>query len=278
MSNYGEHHYIKIAKYTVNVVGEVNFNDLEDLVCKIYNHELHNRKGYIDLASGIVWIYMKEPPVHKSEAPYFWIDTELNELNQSSPSNDIMEQASVDNIRNQSTENLLEDVRNNKQMIYDHHLQELTQTASAKTFPLFKTYDDFLKLIVKAVLIDKNYSLNALPQAGALSHLINNMRQALTGTTKMSTTYFNQWSDIVGFKVTLIVEENGDDPMHVLERPLVYKSEFNKMYRQNPDGTLEEHPEIALLALINPEEESPETQVIIDNDEDGGFGIVADSE
>ena len=92
--------------------------------------------------------------------------------------------------------------------------------------PTIKTEDDFLKKAVKQVILSKkislnNYYKNKFPASNGL----NNYRSGLEGTTKLSTTKFDVWAEVLGFNYKLIIEDDGTDTMNPLEEQIVISSD-----------------------------------------------------
>lgn len=119
---------------------------------------------------------------------------------------------SISNVDSEETLNLTEmEVINNNGAIYK---------------PTIKPDDDFLKKAVKQVILSKeislnNYYKNKFPASNGL----NNYRSGLEGTTKLSTTKFDVWAEVLGFKYRIIIEDDGTDTMNPLEEEIVISSD-----------------------------------------------------
>ena len=60
--------------------------------------------------------------------------------------------------------------------------------------------------------------------------MISNMKSALMTKTKMSTQYFNAWVEMLGLKMTVIIEST-DDADDKIPEPLVYLSERDNVFK-----------------------------------------------
>lgn len=84
--------------------------------------------------------------------------------------------------------------------------------------------DDFLKVIIKTIINTKKVNLkiyaNRLPER----HSLGNMISSLSGKTKMSVTYFQIWSELLGFEYKLSIFDDGDDPIAPLKNDIYFDS------------------------------------------------------
>lgn len=254
-----ENHYLKLKTDTIHVVGYVDLSDAEG-TCK--REDFIPKKGYIDINSRTVWIYREvKPLLNVNRLPNFWIMD--GELGTSMPSEETMELASMDNVRNRSVNEILREIETAPESeVFSKNVSDMISAGSAMTLPIIKYNDDFLKMIVKAVIRSKRRSLNNL---GFIKqqHLGANMRAALIGPTKMSTNYFLLWADMQKFNFTIRIEDAGD-PEFPLPRPIVYDVRNNMIYYENPDGSLEADPRVEQFASMT-EDDDPDTTVEVLN-------------
>ena len=81
--------------------------------------------------------------------------------------------------------------------------REIGDTSNKSIFKVpLNDEDDPLKRLIKVALIDMEVNLNKLASKGSTPHLINNMRSALKGKSKMSMLYFMSWCEILGLHYT----------------------------------------------------------------------------
>jgi hypothetical protein len=85
--------------------------------------------------------------------------------------------------------------------------------------PTIREDDDFLKFIVKKMIIDKKVNLKNYKDKFPNQWSLNNMKSGLTRDTKMTVTNFKIWCEILGVKWQMIVTDAGSDKSN----PLPYK-------------------------------------------------------
>lgn len=270
-----ENHYLKLKNSTIQVVGYVDLSDNDGTVGR--KNEFRDRKGYIDINSKTVWIYRETKPlINMNRVPNFWIIGD--EVVTSMPSEETLEMANMVHVRNRSVNEILRDVSlNPDKTIYSKDITDMISAGSSMTLPIIKYGDDFLKMIVKAVIRSKKRSLNNLGFIRQ-QHLGANMRAALIGQTKMSTNYFLLWADAQKFKFTIRIEDDGDTE-YPLPRPIIYDVTNNMIYYENPDGSLEPDSRVerfmdmtedddpdTTVEVLDPEEESDSMDVCYDEE------------
>ena len=224
----------KIANYpvliftsdkTFRVEGE--FNSTENI-----NKENNfiDGKGYLDTSDEHVWVYASEKPRDANQYPYFWIDD--GKYVKSEPAPEIYRQFSLNKLVNYNTDRIIEETSksDNTEPIYvDDIINDLN--ASSEIFhPVIYTKDDFLKKTIKTVINTLNISLSKYKYKMTQKYMISNMKSALLSPTKMSTMYFNAWAEMLGLKVTMIIEST-DASEDKLEEPYVYLSERDSVFK-----------------------------------------------
>ena len=70
--------------------------------------------------------------------------------------------------------------------------------------------DDPLKRLIKVAIIQKHININHYKDRGSTPYLLNNMRSALKGTSKMMVPYFVNWCEILGLNFYLRVIDPTD--------------------------------------------------------------------
>lgn len=70
--------------------------------------------------------------------------------------------------------------------------------------------DDPLKRLIKVAIIKKHLNINEYKHRGSTPYLLNNMRSALKGTSKLMLPYFTYWCEILGLNFTLRVIDPED--------------------------------------------------------------------
>lgn len=77
--------------------------------------------------------------------------------------------------------------------------------------PVIKDSDDFLKFIVKKVILEKGVSTSQYKKKFPKSHEFPNLKQGLEKDTKMSIVNFKRWAELLGFDWEITVSDP-DDP------------------------------------------------------------------
>lgn len=175
---------------------------------------LKNNKGYVD-DDGYIWIYWDKAPEKSTSIPYFIIevDADLNPKFKFSDwhTPETRKAFNIDNvgdcslayIKEHSTE---DDVNHNDDAVLDVY------SSTNKYCPQINDSDDFLKKLIKTVIIEKEVNLNKYKNIyGTKKYTLTNMKQALAGTTKMSPTVFLMWAEILGIDFEMNIVDNGSD-------------------------------------------------------------------
>lgn len=91
--------------------------------------------------------------------------------------------------------------------------------------PTIKDSDDFLKYLVKKIILDKKINLKNYRDRFANAYALTNMKSGLGRSTKMTVTNFKTWCEILGIRWTMIVEDAGMDKLSPLPEPIEINSE-----------------------------------------------------
>ena len=98
------------------------------------------------------------------------------------------------------------------------------------------TLDDFScehlisTCLLEEIINELNISLAKYKYKMTQKYMISNMKSALLSQTKMSTMYFNAWAEMLGLKVTMIIEST-DTAEDKLSEPYVYLSERDSIFK-----------------------------------------------
>lgn len=132
---------------------------------------------------------------------------------------------STNKIINFELDKILERI-NEDDFISPEEVERINMNSDFRHFDILPE-DDFLKKIVKSVINTKKVNLkiyaNRLPER----HHLGNMISSLSNKTKMSVTYFNLWSEILGFDFDIIAKDNGTDNIVPLDKDIVYSNVTN---------------------------------------------------
>lgn len=211
---------------TFKVVGEFDSTKEIPIV-----YDFTDGKGYLDIHDEHVWIYAYEKPRDPNQYPYFWID-ESGKYQKSSPTPEVYRQFRLNKLVNYNTDHIIQTTKesdNNDPIYIDDIINDLN--ASSEIFhPVMYTKDDFLKKTIKTVINELNISLSKYKYKMTQKYMISNMKSALLSPTKMSTMYFNAWAEMLGLKVTMIIEST-DVSEDKLDEPYVYLSERDAVFK-----------------------------------------------
>lgn len=76
--------------------------------------------------------------------------------------------------------------------------------------PVLKESDDFLKHLIKRIILEKKVSISYYKTKFDKSHEFPNLRQSLDKETKMTVTNFKRWADLLGFDWEIIISDPND--------------------------------------------------------------------
>ena len=77
--------------------------------------------------------------------------------------------------------------------------------------PTIKDDDDFLKYLIKSIIIRKKINLRNYKDKFPNEYALNNMKSSLNRSTKMTVTNFKAWCEILGIRWEIAVSDNGTD-------------------------------------------------------------------
>lgn len=108
---------------------------------------------------------------------------------------------------------IFDEMKNNENQFIDHDDIEIINNNLAAWTPTMKEDDDFLKYIVKKIIIDKKINLKNYKDKFANQFALNNLKSGLNKDTKMTVPNFKTWCEILGVKWTFIITDNGTDKL-----------------------------------------------------------------
>lgn len=115
--------------------------------------------------------------------------------------------------------------------LYDPETIRYINAATAKFVPIINEDDDFLKKIIKYLIIMSNTDINEFKAVKKEKYFLTNLKQALIGNTKMSTINFRIWSELIGNDFDIIVYP--DKKSGKTFKPLIYRSSTDEVYKIN---------------------------------------------
>ena len=213
--------YISTLERTVSVVGFIDTKENED-----ENFVFNDGKGYVD-KDGLIWIYSANgKPKNKNEYPYFWYNKD-KEMKFSNPEDDVKKKYSIENMIDMSVVNIIDTTDPNEEL-FDEEAINTMNSSVAFYSPDINDEDDFLKKIVKCVIIMKGIDINRLKSKTGEKYDIPNMKHALQHKTKMSVSYFCKWMELLGCNFEICISDNTNDKTNPLKLPIVYQSYGDK--------------------------------------------------
>jgi hypothetical protein len=179
-------------------------------------------KGYVK-DDGTVWIYTTTKPKFVDEYPYIW-KGENDEIEYSSPSEEILKKYDINNAYSVNFSRVINETEENEQLFNEEEINDIN--ASAEVYvPVIKESDDFLKKIIKGIIIKKGIDINKLKNRTSAKYIIQNMKSALIGETKMSVTYFCYWMELLKCEFEIIVDNTEGNDEYPLENKIAISSE-----------------------------------------------------
>lgn len=203
--------YISTNERCVNVIGVIE---------KDSKGVYQDGKGYIAEDESI-WIYCGEgEPKNKNEYPYFWIND--GKIEYSNPPKLVKDVFKVDNLTDLSAVTIIDTTIAGKPLFNEQEIEDMNASSSFFVPTIYES-DDFLKKIVKTVIIEKGIDINRLKVKTGEKYVLANMISALKNSTKMSVIYFLHWMELLGCDFDIKIRDNGED-QDPLENDLIYIS------------------------------------------------------
>ena len=162
-----------------------------------YNENKTNRSGIYKKDNDYIVIEHNEKTMEKYHI------SNLNELNP------------------QSILSLLETDRDNFVQMED--IEIINNNAEIYT-PMIKEEDDFLKYIVKKMIINKKINLRNYREKFPNEYALNNMKSGLNKSTKMTVTNFTKWCEVLGCDWRVVVKDNNTDVNNPMTEDIVVDS------------------------------------------------------
>lgn len=185
-------------------------------------------KGYIDEKTEKIWIFCAEKPnkAFVNAYPYFWFEN--GEIKKSKPSILMQKAYSVNNIQDLSLHTVIDKTIPGEQLYNESEIMDINASSSFY-IPTIHQSDDFLKKIVKIIIIEKGIDINRLKCKSDVPYKLANMKTALNNGTKMSVSYFASWMELLGCTFDVLIRDNGVDTVNPLENEHIYDFEKDKM-------------------------------------------------
>lgn len=128
---------------------------------------------------------------------------------------------SIENIVEIDTESILDEIEKDYNKFMTAKELEMLSNSSDIYTPVIEEKDDFLKKMIKEVIIDKKINLANYREKLDNKWLLNNMRMGLSKDTAMSIKYFKLWCELLGINITISAEDNGTDTFRPLNNKVI---------------------------------------------------------
>lgn len=205
--------YLLVGKdSTIECVGYLD----DDSRVKAYS----KNKGYI--LNDTVWIYSDIGRAKNNRYPYFWIN-DNGEIEFSKPTKQVLAMFSVKKLNSLNLTIMTNSLDKNEEL-YDIRVVNDMNSSGEKYIPTMSDRDDFLKKLIKTCIINKAINLNRLKHRVGQKYVLPNMKAALDNSTKMSVSYYNMWTELLGLDYVVVIYDNGSDEINPLPDPLVFSS------------------------------------------------------
>ena len=151
-----------------------------------------------------------KPGIYKKDDEYIFVE----------PDKKRKDKFSIDNINELSPTSIFEQVENNVEDFVQLSDIETINNNSEIFTPMLKDDDDFLKHIVKKIILDKKINLKNYKSRFSNEYALNNMKSGLSKTTKMTVPNFMKWCEILGVDWEMTVTDSGEDNLNPLSETI----------------------------------------------------------
>lgn len=181
--------------------------------------------GYV--YKDLVFIWFDDAP-RRCTLPYITYNPEKKKylIHVNHISDDMREDFSVNNIRDLSREHLEETISENEELYDEEELRYMNSSQTVYTPEIGKD-DDFLKMLVKKLLLVMHININQFTPKFAMKHTLTNMKTALQKKTKTSTTVFSKWMEL--FETEFVIGVKLKKPSKEMDGYVLYTSKDNNV-------------------------------------------------
>lgn len=214
----------------------ISNNKMVIIIGKIGEGPYKDGKGYYD-ENGTVWIYSTKAKSGES-LPYFWVIAGHTIF--TNPTQEVLKEFNISNAKDPISTEHIDSVTTGDEELYDKNIVNTVNTSSTSIVLTVEESDDFLKKLVKTIIINAEMNLqrykDKLQTKYAFANLITSLRsksdvtkqgETITDRSKrckLSTRNFSICSEIFGFDFVIIADSNGTNAMDKLKEPVVYVS------------------------------------------------------
>lgn len=212
--------YLTFKDYVFTIIGY-----MEDTTTYVMG------KGYVDKDTGTIWICKDKIP-KRPEYPVFTYNDERDIIKESKDKPEIMDIFNIKSLEELSTEKIVAN-SSEDDILYDEAALHDMNSSNGLFIPTVEAKDDFLKKIVKTIIIAKEIDVKRLQHRFPEKHGLPNLISALKGKTKMSTTNFLMWAELLGIDFNILVNDNGSDEINPLPKNVTYVSINDKVVTED---------------------------------------------
>jgi len=190
---------------------------------ELFNELKKLQKGFGYIKNSLVYIYRGKlksikldlkPGIYSKDNTYVFIE----------PSSIDSSLYSISNLIELNLDKIFSDVDANEDNFVLPDDIEVINNNSEAYVPTIKDNDDFLKYIVKKIIIDKKINLKNYKGKFTNQYALNNMQSGLKKDTKMTVTNFKIWCEILDVDWEIIISDNGNDKLNPLTDDLIISS------------------------------------------------------
>lgn len=187
--------------------------------------DFKENKGYVD-DEGYIFIF-RENPSRKETIPWFTIIMNSEgkpALKFNQYRNEELRKAfRIERVGDLSMKRII-DESSPDDVLYDEQVLNDIMNATSKFIPEIKDEDDFLKKVIKTIILEKDVDVHKYKKLMKHSYELSNLLQSLTGKTKISPFVFLIWMELMGCHFKLTVQDNGSDKQNPLPFTVEYDS------------------------------------------------------
>jgi len=187
----------------------------------IEGEKLKKDVGYI--IGDTVYIYRGK--LKEKNPNYFEIYNDDGKYVFISPDEKEKELFNIHHVSELNPDSIFENIEKSKELFVQPEDIEIINNNTELYTPTIKEDDDFLKYLVKKIIIDKKINLRNYKNKFATEYSLNNMKSGLNRDTKMTVTNFKTWCEILGVKWDMMITNSGEDQLNPLPNDIRISSE-----------------------------------------------------
>lgn len=211
--------YINTNEKSVSINGFMQKNDKPE--------DYLEGKGYIR-SDDSIWIFCEKAPRKETvnSMPFFWFEDGVKKF--SNPSALTKNIYNISSMQDYSVVSVIDNTVLGEKLYNEEEILDINASSNFYV-PIINKDDDFLKKVVKTIIIEKGINVRRLKSKTELPYILPNMITALNNKTKMSTTYFACWMELLGCSFDIVIRDNGEDTVNPLNNPHLYDNDKDTM-------------------------------------------------